>query len=479
MNDQALTTAPHRSWQARLWGASVMPLTYWLRGEPVLQRCRELQRTQWLSPDELLVLQTERLRSLIRDCKDSHPFYRDRLARLNPNFEARDLPAVLAQIPILERRDAQRLIGMAPSGWRRALRSTGRYTAGTTGVPLVLMVDAEANARTLAARLRAMSWFGIERGDREGRLWGRSAERTGKLNAALKDFALNRMRIIPRDIEPELMEQTLTEYHRRKPAYLYGYTSMIVRLAAALAERGLNDNLNLKAAIVTAEECKPRDAEWLSKTLGCPVANEYGCSEVDIIAHSCLAGGVHLMSDNLLIEVLPAEKPMPDGAGPLLITDLHNRMSPIIRYRLGDAVALDTKQCECGRGLPLVKRFIGRSEKQWVWCPDGRRVHSYIFDYFIDHIVGSGVDVRQARVAQLAIDRLCVDAIVGGDLEAARQVFERAVERELVPHLGSEIHIEITLNQRIVPIPGHKAEFFVALDQPDTHLTPAESTDAS
>lgn len=454
-----------------------MPLTYWLRGEPVLQRARELERTQWLAPEELQALQTEALRALLRESQQSHPFYRERLSKLNLEFGAKDLPEVLSQIPILERGQAQQMLSMVPASWRRALRSTGRYTAGTTGVPLVLLVDANANARTLAARLRSMSWFGIERGDREGRLWGRSADRTGRFNAALKDFALNRMRITPRDLEPDHLEQTLTDFQRRRPAYLYGYTSMIVRLAAALADRGIAGAVPLKAAIATAEECKPRDAEWLAKTLNCPVAIEFGCSEVDIIAHSCPAGGMHLLSDNLLFEVLPSDNTMPDGAGPLIVTDLHNRMSPLIRYRLGDAVALDAKACVCGRGLPLVKRFIGRSEKQWVHRPDGRRVHSYIFDYFIDHIVNAGIEVRQARVAQLALDRLCVDAMVGGDLELAREAFERAVERELVPHLGPAIKVEISLNQRIVPIPGHKAEFFVALDHADTLLSPPDPAD--
>jgi len=56
--------------------------------------------------------------------------------------------------------------------------------------------------------------------------------------------------------------------------------------------------------------------------------------------------------------------------GRVVVTDLHNFATPLIRYDLGDyAEMADT--CPCGRGLPALKRIMGR-RRNMVRLPDGR-----------------------------------------------------------------------------------------------------------
>ncbi len=107
---------------------------------------------------------------------------------------------------------------------------------------------------------------------------------------------------------------------------------------------------------------------------GVPVHDNYSCQEVGIIAIQCPVSRLyHVMSESLLVEVLNENgQPSREGeVGRLAITDLHNFATPLIRYALGD-YAERGGVCPCGRGLPALKRIVGR-ERNLVVKPDGSR----------------------------------------------------------------------------------------------------------
>ena len=79
------------------------------------------------------------------------------------------------------------------------------------------------------------------------------------------------------------------------------------------------------------------------------------------------------MSENLIVEVInDAGQSCKDGEiGRIVITDLHNFAMPIIRYDIGD-VAEVGGICPCGRGMPTLKRIVGR-ERNLILMPDGTK----------------------------------------------------------------------------------------------------------
>ena len=81
----------------------------------------------------------------------------------------------------------------------------------------------------------------------------------------------------------------------------------------------------------------------------------------------------HIMSESLLVEVLDehGNPCLPGQVGRVVITDLHNFATPLIRYDNGDYAEAGTA-CPCGRGLPTLKRIAGR-ERNMLLLPDGRR----------------------------------------------------------------------------------------------------------
>lgn len=87
---------------------------------------------------------------------------------------------------------------------------------------------------------------------------------------------------------------------------------------------------------------------------GARVIDHWGMTEIGPLGIECKEqpGGFHLLEEECLVEVInpDSHRPSKDGEeGELVITTLGRLHSPVVRYRTGDRVRLDTKPCQCGR----------------------------------------------------------------------------------------------------------------------------------
>ena len=83
------------------------------------------------------------------------------------------------------------------------------------------------------------------------------------------------------------------------------------------------------------------------------------------MGYECNHGRMHINADWVIFEPVDANhNPVPAGqlSDRTLITNLANRVMPIIRYELGDRVTLLSKKCDCGITLPLIK-VEGRTDE--------------------------------------------------------------------------------------------------------------------
>lgn len=102
--------------------------------------------------------------------------------------------------------------------------------------------------------------------------------------------------------------------------------------------------------------------ERVEKMFRLKIEDNYSSSEVGTIAIECPESGLyHVMSENLIVEILDADGNdcKPGEIGRVVVTDLHNLASPVVRYDLGDYAEVGS-ECTCGRHLPTLKRIIGR-----------------------------------------------------------------------------------------------------------------------
>ncbi len=440
----------------------ICPLHERLVGRDTLRLVRELEASQWWSPDELAELQREKLRALLEHARANVPFYRRRLheAHVDPRcdnpFEA------LRRLPTLEKCEIR--ANKSEMAWRHAPGGLHRHnTGGSTGQPLTFFIDRRRQACDQAGRIRTHRWFNVDLGDRELWLWGSPVEH-GKADRLKqwRDRLFNHRLLNAFNMSAATMDAYLAELNRFKPACLFGYPSSIAHLVEhgirgreslftdnpcdhrgeSRGEKRLPTPSSLRAVFVTGEVCYPHQREVISEYFGVPVADGYGSRDAGFVAHQCEEGAMHVMAENLIVEIIEDGKPVPTGReGEIVITHLDAYAMPFIRYRTGDRGRLRAGRCSCGRGLPMMESVQGR-QTDFVYLPDGSSKHALCVIYVMRDVP----EVARFRVTQRADFGLNVEIVPDA---GARASFPQAIEAALRRTMNDAVDVSVRLVDRI------------------------------
>jgi phenylacetate-CoA ligase len=205
------------------------------------------------------------------------------------------------------------------------------------------------------------------------------------------------------------MSQYLDILESRGCAQIFAYPSAIY-LLCLLAQKQRRDlrRLGIRVVFVTSEVLLPYQRALIAETLNCPVANGYGGRESGYLAHECPQGGMHIMADAIILEVVDSQgRPAPIGEpGEIVVTDLYSEEAPFMRYATGDIGVLSDRRCPCGRALPLLERIEGRSNDS-VLAPDGRVINSLALVYPLREVEG----IEQFRICQKTLGTFHVQII--------------------------------------------------------------------
>lgn len=393
-----------------------------LRGERVFHYLGQLERSQWSDQGELERLQDEKLQHLLEYSRTNVPLYRERMQHGSPaGLQPRE---VLARLPFTTKHDLVHA--------NLALRSTAhsgpvtiKTTGGSTGRAVTVRKSRHATALEQAANWRGFRWAGIDIGDRQARFWGMPATAKGRLRARLIDWLGHRRRYSAFQFSTDDLAVYLSDVQRFRPHYLYGYVSMLRSLAQYLIDRNRLFPADLQAVVSTSEPLTDPDRRLFQQAFGARVYNEYGCGELGTIAHECDRGGLHVHTENLLVEVLNADgSPSHDRPGEVVVTELNNLAMPLIRYRLADFAALSTDRCPCGRTLPTLSNVFGRSYDM-IGNRQGQKFHGEFFMYIFEAARVRNLGVDAFQVIQHDYERLTVKVVTSAEYGPASEVFIR------------------------------------------------------
>lgn len=327
---------------------------------------------------------------------------------------------------------------------RRSLYS--EHTSGTTGTPVRVWWSRETVRQWFALlEARVRRWNGVSRLDRWAILGGqlvvpvaRRKPPFGVWNAALRQLYLSSYHLSPATV-PAYLEAM----RDRGVAYLWGYASSMSTLAHLTREAGLPAP-TLQVAISNAEPLDESQRAAITSVFGCPVRDTYGMAEIVCGASECGAGTLHLWPEVGVLEVLDdeADDHVPSGRpGRLVATGLLNDSMPLIRYELGDRVALgpSSAPCPCGRLLPRLASVEGRADDLLV-TPDGQCVGR------LDPVFKADLPVREAQIVQEQLDHLRVRIVpaAGFGDRHARQISERVQQR-----MGAGVRVSVDIVERI------------------------------
>lgn len=207
-----------------------------------------------------------------------------------------------------------------------------------------------------------------------------------------------------------------------QPDFIASYPSVLSALARLRQDGRLH--IAPRALWAGGERLAPGTRAFVARVFGAPITNDYGASECMAIAFECTRGRLHVHDDWVLLEPVDAAgRPVPPGepSHSVLLTNLANRVAPIVRYALGDSVTVDPDPCPCGNPHQTV-RVAGRSDDTLVLRDaEGRPVH--VSPLAVTTAIEEGADVHRFQLRQTAPDavELRLDKAEAGRRAAARR----------------------------------------------------------
>ncbi|MFW8600791.1 phenylacetate--CoA ligase family protein [Desulfobacterota bacterium M19] len=404
------------------------------RQEYVYRHLKELEKNQFLSPCEINNLKSNKLNKLLKYVLNNNLFYQKKYTGFNPLED-------FSSIPILTKDELRENYNNIVTKQHKQ-KTYLVETSGSTGAPLQFYRDKLVFGYTLASLYRGHRWWGLDIGFKEAMLWGIPIDYKNRLKAKLKDIMLNRFREREYNISHDTLFDFYHKVKRRRPDYLFGYSSMIYEFAMFLQEMNLpGGNLGINNAICTAEQISSFQRKTIESTFECKVISEYGATETGIITYECPSGNNHISDDCVYVEIVDDNNmPVPDGEpGRVIVTVLHSFSSPIIRYELGDIACKSSyNNCNCGVNLSSLEKIIGRTS-DIVLTPGGQSYHSIIFYYIIKDFTRKHGGIKQFKVRQSALDRLEFHLVL---TDQSTHIIETYIRKQIRKKFGGEMKLE-------------------------------------
>lgn len=404
--------------------------------------------------------QRARLAELVAYARQHSAYYRERYQGLPEHVEdVSALPAtnkgeLMAHFDEVATDPAVTLAGVqefVADPARIGSRFAGKYlvatTAGTTGTRGIFVLDDRywAVVSGLMGILTAkwMSWRSVVRLLRRG---ARSAQLVATGGHFLsvapgtreKQEKPRRHRNVRIFSVHSPLPRLVSQLNSFDPALLGGYASVLRLLAT---EQGAG-RLHVHPALVlsTAEGMPPAEFGRLERVFGAVVREVYGCTESGYCAYGCGQGWLHLLEDWLIVEPVDADhRPVPPGtvSHTVLVTNLANRVQPIIRYDVGDRILVRPDPCPCGDPAPAI-RVQGRASDVLSFpAAHGRGVVT-VPPLALGTVVDRTPGVELFQIVQTAPTSLAVRVRPNADAETGRVI---AAVREGIAALLADLDL--------------------------------------
>jgi phenylacetate-coenzyme A ligase PaaK-like adenylate-forming protein len=304
-------------------------------------------------------------------------------------------------------------------------------SAGTTGEAGIFVHDLHAQAvyRTLALVRGWLAWMPpgrllrtIARGDRVAAVVATSGHYTSfsllQLARRHRPWPFDRIRTFSIMSPRAELIQALNAF---RPAELVSYPTQL----RILAEEQAAGRLRLRPTLIGSggEGLTPEARGAIEGAFRCPVRENYGAAEFPRMAWSCRRGRLHLSADWVWLEAVDeAYRPVPPGeqSATVLLTNLANRLQPLLRYDLGDQVTFHPDPCPCGGTLPTLEVEGRRDEIVRFSRPNGAVVS--LGPRTLATLIEETPGIGRYQMVQTGPDQLAlrVEAAAGGDGGAVR-----------------------------------------------------------
>jgi phenylacetate-CoA ligase len=409
----------------------------------------------WWPAERLAALQDRRARAIVAHAYATVPYYRDAMRSRNLRPADFRTAADLAKLPLVggaELAAPERFLSSAFVGQDTLLLDT----TGTTGHYKQIRHDPNAVVAALAAggRRRAVT-ASVPGPRRRGRSLVIVPPRG--TNASVRDYhRAHLLEALIGRFGPDFLSfdrpftELVAEINRLEPDVIVTFG----RFAGYLYRRALEAGIPIHAPRLIwygGDAMAEADRRLIEERHGVPVFSSYQSCEFLRIAFQCeRRQGFHVSMDHVALRVVDesGRDVAPGTPGEVVISNLVNRATVLLNYRLGDRVTVAGEPCACGRTLPVLASLEGRREDLLVRA-DGERVHESLVLRRLYGVPG----LSNVEVVQQALDRIDANMVIAPGADAAQSVAElRIALAELLGHpAGLEVGISVVDEIRAGP----------------------------
>jgi phenylacetate-CoA ligase len=415
---------------------NLFDFTLRLKGFPIGEATRLLKGVQSLSDDAFAEYVEKQKQAIVQFHLKNNTFYTELAKGIKP--------ADWDSIPVLTKGDLQQpLENRLSNGFSKKSVYINK-TSGSGGHPFIFAKDKFTHALTWAMIENRFAWHGVDlKRSLQARFYGIPLDFWGYQKERLKDSLCNRYRFPIFDLSDEKLEHFFQKFTKTPFEYINGYTSSVVLFAKFLQHKTIvlkEVCPTLKVCMVTSEMLFEPDKKLLETWLGVPIINEYGASELDLIAYTNSNDDFIVNSETLFVEILDEnDRPVPVGEdGKIVITSLYNKAHPFIRYDIGDWGSFSETGTE---RKPVLKTLVGRTNDVAL-LPNGKKVPGLTFYYVTKSIIEDNSNVTEFVVVQTKFDTFEITYTSRIPLSERE---EAKIENALETYLGSGL--KLTLNR--------------------------------
>lgn len=321
-----------------------------------------------MSVEEIKALQSERLVKQVKHVWDNVPYYRKKMEEKGVTPD--DIKGIedLHKLPFLTKDDLRDAYPYGLLG--KPLKDCVRIqsTSGTTGRRVVafytqhdidLWEDCCARAITAVGGtdedvVQVAYGYGLFTG---GPGLNGGSHKVGCLTVPMSSGNTDRQLQFMTDLQSTILCCT--------PSYA-------AYLGETIEEKGLKNQIKLKAGIFGAEAWTEEMRRDIQEKLGIKAYDIYGLTETSGpgVAFECEEQtGMHINEDHFIAEIINPEtgEVLPEGEkGELVFTSISKEAFPLLRYRTKDLCILSRKQCSCGRTHIKMRKPMGRSDDMLI-----------------------------------------------------------------------------------------------------------------
>lgn len=282
-----------------------------------------------------------RVKAIIQYAYENSPFYKIFYDQNTVDMSSLDQRNDILNIPILTKEMVQvhkdEIVVDAMNSYRSHMIQVTR-TSGTTGQVVEVLWNKNDFAKSILPVWRKRKeWYGITASSKC--VVFNNFQYYDDVQTALKQKMINKTTLcLDRNFVSE--EDTLfivEQINNFSPDWIQIHPSVALRLIDLLNKYDVKTHFLLKYIELNGELVTESQKKYISQYFKVPVGNMYGANEVNSIALDCPQGHLHILKDNVYVEVTEKNE--------ILVTNLHNHIMPIIRYKVGDVVSLIPSSC--------------------------------------------------------------------------------------------------------------------------------------